>query len=153
MTLQERKDNLQRQLQSWKEEKEILIQEQDLKQQKKKIKNRGKSEKKKLSMSKRLTLFLFLNCTIIELFTLYITYKSFETGMGDLSALHILITAVVSEVIAFAIYSIKSLKQNTAGGIVYETAMLDYGKQQSQYCQNLDNNDLKGDESDDELFS
>ena len=153
MTLQERKDNLQRQLQNWKEEKEILIQEQDLKQQKKKIKNRGKSEKKKLSMSKRLTLFLFLNCTIIELFTLYITYKSFETGMGDLSALHILITAVVSEVIAFAIYSIKSLKQNTAGGIVYETAMLDYGKQQSQYCQNLDNNDLKGDESDDELFS
>ena len=153
MNLKQRKDKITKQLENWAIQKEILIQEQDLKEQKKKIKNRGKEQRKKLSMSKRLTLFLFINCTIIQLFTLYITYKSFETGMGDLSALHILITAVVAEVIAFAIYSLKSLKQNTAGGIVYETALLDYGKQQSEYCQNLQNDDLKGDENDDELFS
>ncbi len=153
MNLKERKDKIIQQYQNWAIEKEIIIQEQDLKEQKKKIKNRGKEQKKRLSMSKRLTLFLFINCTIIQLFTLFITYKSFEIGMGDLSALHLLITAVVTEVIAFAIYSIKSLKQNTAGGIVYETALLDYGKQQSEYCQNLQNDDLKGDENDDELFS
>ena len=35
-----------------------------------------------------------------------------------------LITAVVAEVIGFAIYSLKASKENTKGGIIYETALL-----------------------------
>jgi hypothetical protein len=41
----------------------------------------------------------------------------------DFSPLITLIGAVVSEVIGFAIYSIKAAKENTKGGIVYESAM------------------------------
>ena len=39
------------------------------------------------------------------------------------SPLVALISAVVGEVIAFAIYALKSAKENTKGGIVYETAI------------------------------
>lgn len=41
----------------------------------------------------------------------------------DLTPLITLIGAVVSEVIGFAIYSIKAAKENTSGGIVYDLAM------------------------------
>ena len=34
-----------------------------------------------------------------------------------------LITTVVAEVIGFGIYALKSTKENTEGGIVFETAM------------------------------
>lgn len=44
----------------------------------------------------------------------------------DFGPLTMLITAVVSEVIGFAIYAVKSTKENTVGGIVYDTAMLKY---------------------------
>ena len=44
--------------------------------------------------------------------------------MPDFTPLVTLIGAVVSEVIGFAIYAIKSAKENTSGGIVYETAMM-----------------------------
>jgi len=46
--------------------------------------------------------------------------------MPDFSPLVTLIGAVVSEVIGFAIYSIKATKENTKGGIVYDTAMKEY---------------------------
>ena len=41
----------------------------------------------------------------------------------DFTPLVTLIGAVVSEVIGFAIYAIKSAKENTEGGIIYETTM------------------------------
>jgi hypothetical protein len=41
----------------------------------------------------------------------------------DLTPLVTLIGAVVSEVIGFAIYSIKAAKENTKGGLVYDKAM------------------------------
>lgn len=53
-------------------------------------------------------------------------------GAVDFSALQSLITAVVAEVIGFAIYSLKSLKENTEGGIVYQTAILEAQKNQIQ---------------------
>ena len=40
-------------------------------------------------------------------------------GAVDFSALQSLITAVVAEVVGFAIYALKSTKENTKGGIVY----------------------------------
>lgn len=77
-------------------------------------------------------MFLFINCTLIEIFTGYATLKSFELaysiGYGvDFSPLVALIGAVVGEVIGFAIYAVKSSKENSQGGIVYDIAMLEQG--------------------------
>ena len=71
-------------------------------------------------------LFLFISCTAIQAFTLIITILSMQQGVYDFTALQMLITAVVGQVIAFAVYSLKSLKENTKGGIVYQTAMQQY---------------------------
>jgi len=69
--------------------------------------------------------FLFISCSVVELFTIYITIKIINIGFEiDLTPLTMLITAVVAEVIGFAIYSLKASKENTKGGIIYETALL-----------------------------
>lgn len=83
-----------------------------------------KKEKKKISTSKLLMLFLFINCTIIELFTGWVTIQMFQCaimwGMGlDFTPLVTLIGSVVGEVIGFAVYAIKAAKENTQGGITY----------------------------------
>lgn len=106
----------------WEEEKPLLERENTLKQEKEKFK------KSKTSTSKFLIVFLFVNCTIIEIFTGWSIIKmlsiSLETGNSiDFSPLLALIGAVVGEVIGYAIYSLKAVKENTAGGIVYDMAM------------------------------
>lgn len=109
----------------WEKERPILLAQQNLKQDKEKIKNRFKEEKRKITTTKFLMFFLFTSCSIIQIFTLFVTIKSMNMGIYDFSALQMLITAVVGEVVAFAVYAIKSLKENTIGGIVYESAMLE----------------------------
>ena len=96
---------------------------------------KGQRFKKKLTTSKLLILFLFLNCTVIELFTMYVTLKSFSVvleigGSIDFSPLVTLIGSVVSEVIGFAVYSLKATKENTQGGIIYDSAL---NKEESEY--------------------
>ena len=121
-----------------KAEREILLQEKQwekeksLQERKYKIKKEKRELKSlygfKLPTSKLLILFLFINCTLIELFTGWVTIKSIDlatlTMVGpDFTPLVTLIGAVLSEVIGFAIYAIKSAKENTEGGIIYETTM------------------------------
>ena len=121
-----------------KAEREIVLQEKQwekeksLQERKYKIKKEKRELKSlyafKLPTSKLLILFLFINCTLIELFTGWVTIKSIDlatlTMVGpDFTPLVTLIGAVVSEVIGFAIYAIKSAKENTEGGIIYETTM------------------------------
>lgn len=116
---------IQRKIKNWKQEKDLLIKEQQMKEEKNEVLK--KQEKRKLSTTKRLTFFLFINCTIIEIFTLYVTLKQLNMGIGvDLTPLQMLITTIVGEVIVFAVYSLKSLKENTKGGIIYQTAMNQY---------------------------
>lgn len=116
---------IQKKIKNWKQEKDLLIKEQQMKEEKNEVLK--KQEKRKLSTTKRLTFFLFVNCTIIEIFTLYVTLKQLNMGMGvDLTPLQMLITTIVGEVIVFAVYSLKSLKENTKGGIIYQTAMNQY---------------------------
>lgn len=119
-------------------EKEILLQEKQWEREKayQERKYKIKKEKRELedkyrikpSTSKILILFLFINCTLIELFTGWVTIKSLNLATltmlsPDFTPLVTLIGAVVSEVIGFAIYAIKSAKENTTGGIIYETTM------------------------------
>ena len=116
-----RLDRVLRKERKWELEKYILTKEQ-------KIKSEKNQFKPKLSMTKMLMAFLFLNCTAIEIFTGWVTIKSFSLAMMtgaivDFSPLIALISAVVGEVIAFAIYALKSTKENTKGGIVYDAAI------------------------------
>lgn len=81
----------------------------------------GKGGKRKMPTGKKLTIFLIGNLTLVEIYTLFIMYY-----LQDISALPVLITAVVGDVVALLIYQIKSLKENTAStGIVYELRMKD----------------------------
>ena len=87
-----------------------------------------KKEKRKISTSKLLIAFLFINCTLIELFTGWAIIKMLAivatTGaMIDFTPLVTLIGTVISEVIGYAIYALKSAKENSVGGIVYDKAM------------------------------
>lgn len=109
----------------WQREKEVLERKYKLKQEKREFK---KQFLPKISTSKLLILFLFINCTIIELFTGFVTLKSLDLttltmATPDFTPLVALIGAVVSEVVGYAVYALKSAKENTAGGITYETAM------------------------------
>lgn len=110
----------------WAREKPLKEREYQLKKDKRDFKSSHKLLK--LSTSKLLILFLFINCTIIELFTGWVTIKSLDLSTmtlmaPDFTPLVTLIGAVVSEVIGFAVYALKSTKENTSGGIVYETAI------------------------------
>ena len=109
----------------WQREKEVLERKYKLKQEKREFK---KQFLPKISTSKLLILFLFINCTIIELFTGFVTLKSLDLttltmANPDFTPLVTLIGAVVSEVVGYAVYALKSAKENTAGGITYEAAM------------------------------
>lgn len=125
MTEKERESILQEE-KEWQEDKIFLEKQKKVFEEKKNF-----FKQKKISTSKLLILFLFLNCTAIEIFTGWVTIQSIALVsttmmMPDFSPLVTLIGAVVSEVIGFAIYSIKAAKENTKGGIVYDTAMKEY---------------------------
>lgn len=125
MTEQEKESILQEE-KEWQEDKIFFEKQKKVFEEKKNF-----FKQKKISTSKLLILFLFLNCTAIEIFTGWVTIQSIALVsmtmmMPDFSPLVTLIGAVVSEVIGFAIYSIKATKENTKGGIVYDTAMKEY---------------------------
>lgn len=124
MNLDNRKKELEKEEAIWKEEKNLIERENKIKQEKKEL----KTNKKKLTTSKLLILFLFINCTLIELFTGWVTIKSIYlaavTGVApDFTPLVTLIGAVVGEVIGYGVYSVKSMKENLKGGIVYDSCL------------------------------
>lgn len=130
---EERKD-LEWEERRWAQEKKLLRRRQKLEDEQAEYK-----KKKQISTSKLLILFLFINCSAIELFTGWATIRMLEatinTGLIDFTPLVALIGAVVGEVLSYAIYSLKATKENTAGGLVYDKAM-----------QNIDNEPSPPDE-------
>ena len=128
MTLKEKERIVAQKEKYWAKEKPLLEKEYRIKAERKSLRESFKEKKDKIANSKLLVWFLFINCTIIELFTIWVICK--ELGLAaegilspDLSPLMALITTVVAEVIGFGIYALKSTKENTTGGIIYETAM------------------------------
>ena len=74
-------------------------------------------------------IFLFINFTILEFFTAWVTIQSFSLAyaigtMPDFMPLITLLGAIIGETISYAIYSAKSQAENTSGGLIYESAML-----------------------------
>ena len=97
--------------QEWQKQKGLIKRKQKIEQEKKQLKG------KKITTTKWLILFLFINCTLIELFTGWSTVQSLR--MSALSGK----SAVLSEVIGFAIYAVKSMKENCKNGIVYDSIL------------------------------
>lgn len=82
------------------------------------IRHSNDKPKEKLSFSKMAFIFMIVNCTVIEIYALIVMVI-----FGDLSSLTTLIAAVVGECVSFISYEYKSMKENSAQGIVYESAM------------------------------
>lgn len=89
-----------------------------LKQELKEIKHSNDKPKEKLSFSKMAFIFMIGNCTVIEIYALVAMFF-----YADLSPLSTLIAAVVGECMSFLVYEAKASKENSEGGIVYESAM------------------------------
>ena len=116
---------LQYEERKWERQKELLARKKKIDDEKREFRL---SYIPKMSKSKLLVTYLFLNCTLIEIFTGYTTLKSFDLALitgnsPDLTPLNTLVATVVAEVIGFAVYALKAKAENTKGGIVYETAM------------------------------
>ena len=122
------KQRIDKRIKKWEQQKPILIAKQDLEEDIQETKDRKKppkAQRKRLTTSKFLMLFLFVSCSAIEIFTMYAIIKGMNMGLGvDFTPLTMLITSVVAQVIGYAIYSLKSMRENTKGGIVFEKAML-----------------------------
>ena len=103
----------------WELEKPLLEREQKVNSEKEEF----AKKKNKLTTSKILIGFLFLNCTLIEIFTGWAMIKMLYIAYIDFTPLVALIGAVVGEVIGYGIYSLKSAKENSVGGLVFESAM------------------------------
>ena len=108
-------------LKQWEQEKIIL-------ERKQKIKEEKSFFKKKVSFSKFLMIFLFINFTILEIFTGWVTISTFNVAyavgsMPDFTPLITLLGAVIGETLSFGIYSAKSKAENVKNGIVFESVM------------------------------
>lgn len=134
-SIEERTEQIAAREKAWETEKKILERKNALKREKLLFKQQMSCRERKIilkfkkpNMSKALITFLFANCTFIELFSCFIIYQAVRASATsaiavDFSPLTALIGAVVTEVIAFAIYSVKAMKENTKGGITYDAAM------------------------------
>lgn len=128
----------------WDRQKKLIERQQKLHEEKKSLLHKNK----KITTTKFLIGFLFVNCTLIEIFTAWVIIKSIDlstyTGISpDFTPLTALIGAVVSEVMGFAIYAAKSAKENSFGGIVYDKALADFNQSTdlyADYCDNTYNN-------------
>lgn len=101
----------QSELRHQKKLKKALIKAEKLKNKEeiRKIKYQFKKEKpwkSRMTTTKRLMYFIVLNCTIIEIYSMYIM-----AHLQDLSSLYSLIGAVVGESISYAIYCAKSFNE------------------------------------------
>lgn len=110
----------------WQTEKEILQRYQTIQEEKLDLKE--KLHKKKNSFAKALMIFLFINFTILEIFTGWVTIQSFTLAyaigaMPDFTPLITLLGTVLGETLSYAIYSNKAKAENIKGGLVYEMAM------------------------------
>jgi hypothetical protein len=107
----------------WAAKKDLIKRQQKIDEEKKEL-----HKKKKITTTKLLILFLFINCTIIELFTGWTVVQSLQlakyTNLApDFSPLTTLIGVTIGEIFSFAIYALKSTKENTKNGITYDIAM------------------------------
>lgn len=125
---EKRQKEINEKVENWEIERENIKKCNDIRDEYNQL---TKSKTDKLSMSKKALIFLFINCTLVEIFTGWVTIKSFALAfamgiMPDFSPLLAIIGAVVGEVVGLMTYYAKSTKENTVGGIVYENSLMAY---------------------------
>lgn len=99
----------------WKRKKRLLDKRKALRKSKLEYLPRLKVNTTKLVMA-----YIIINCTIVEIYSMWVMVK-----LQDISGLYTLITSVIGETIAFLVYAVKSTKENTQGGIIYEKMKLE----------------------------
>ena len=99
----------------WKRKKRLLDKRKALRKSKLEYLPRFKVNTTKLVMA-----YIIINCTIVEIYSMWVMVK-----LQDISGLYTLITSVIGETIAFLVYAVKSTKENTQGGIIYEKMKLE----------------------------
>lgn len=114
----------------WQREKILLEKEQEIEEEKYKLKKRS-WDLKLPSFSKLLLIFLFINFTILEIFTGWVTVNTFSLAytigvMPDFMPLITLLGAVIGQTISYGIYASKSKAENVIGGITYEMALKNF---------------------------
>lgn len=115
--------------QLWEEERPLIEQKNRIKQERKELRKKYK----KLSYSKFLLIFLFINFTLLELFIAWVTIYCFSFGgQPDFTPLVTLIGAVAGETISYWIYAAKSKAENTEGGIVYQSMMNSFNNDEEE---------------------
>lgn len=85
------------------------------------VRHRNDADKKKFQYGKLLVAFIFIDCLIIQGFIMYMIFRSGDTA--HLSNLVGLIGTLVAQGVALISYNNKAKAENSASGIVYETAM------------------------------
>jgi uncharacterized ion transporter superfamily protein YfcC len=82
------------------------------------IKHSNDKKKEPLSFSKIAVLFIFINCLIIELYSMVVMVI-----FHDLNSLGSLIMGVIGQCVSLLGYFVKAGQENLEGGITYETVM------------------------------
>jgi len=111
----------------WSQLKPIQKRDNEIDKEKEELKI-DKIEKQKVTWSKALLLFLFINCTILELFTGWVTIQSFSLAyaigiMPDFTPLITLLGSIIGQTISYGVYCSKAKAENTSNGLIYEAAM------------------------------
>lgn len=138
-------EQISREEAEWAEQRSLIKRQQALE-------NDQRKYKKKIPTSKILIIILFINCILLQFFVGWVTIKTLSLTeyigvMPDFAPLLSIIGIVLTEGAGYAIYSIKSAKENSKDGIVYDLAM----KQQEDIYQPQSNyvNEEKGEIKDD----
>ena len=111
----------------WEAKKPYIQINNDIKQQEKDMKEAAP----RISWSKLLLVFLFINFTILEFFIGWVTVKCLALAIAlgsapDFTPLVTLVGAVMGQTISYGIYAAKSKAENTVGGITYDMARWEY---------------------------
>lgn len=99
--------------------------------------NSYKEPKKKFPTSKLIAVYLFILLNVVLIYSMIMMYL-----FRDLTYLGVLLSDIVAQVITYMIYMIKSTKENTVGGITYDTAM--FNLQNQNITQTINDNDAVG---------
>lgn len=91
-----------------------------------------KKPRKKIQTSKLIAAYLFVLLNVVLIYAMTMMYL-----FRDLTYLGVLISDIISQVVVYLIYIVKSTKENTSGGITYDTAMYNLKNQNS-------NNEIMG---------
>ena len=87
------------------------------------------TDKDKIQFSKVLVAFIFIDCLVIQAFIMIMLWTMKDTSqLGNLIGL---IGTLFIQGASLYSYNFKSAKENSSGGIVYETAMRDLMMQQN----------------------